>query len=250
MIDHMRLSVLGSAGSYGAPGQACSSYLVQEGDGAILLDCGNGSFSNLLRFADPGELDAVFISHSHHDHLVDLVSLYHYLLFVPGALRHRLKLFLSAPTLEALNRIFPVELGVVFEVIEVDAGGFADLGSMSLAFGAAIHMSGSLSIRIASGSKSLVYGGDGAASPELELFCARTDLLVAEATWISRPPLAPSGLHMDAAMLAEMARACQPKTLLVTHVAFPATSSEAATTIRQAYAGVVIGARDAMTIVI
>ena len=50
----MELTVLGCSGSYGAPGRvACSGYLVRDGDTAIWMDCGNGTFANLQQHVDP-----------------------------------------------------------------------------------------------------------------------------------------------------------------------------------------------------
>ena len=46
----MELTVLGCSGSYSAPpAGACSGYLLRDGDTAIWMDCGNGSFTNLQR---------------------------------------------------------------------------------------------------------------------------------------------------------------------------------------------------------
>ena len=62
----MELTVLGCSGSYGShPAGPCSGYLLREGDTAIWLDCGNGTFPNLQQHIDPAELSAVVITHEH-----------------------------------------------------------------------------------------------------------------------------------------------------------------------------------------
>ncbi|MGH9022741.1 MAG: MBL fold metallo-hydrolase, partial [Acidimicrobiia bacterium] len=73
----MELTVLGSCGSYGAPGGggACSGYLVREGSTALWLDCGNGTFPNLQRHLPIEDLTAVVVTHEHPDHCVDLFGL-------------------------------------------------------------------------------------------------------------------------------------------------------------------------------
>ena len=43
----MRLTVLGKSPSWQDAGGACTGYLVEEGDAAILIDCGSGSFGKL-----------------------------------------------------------------------------------------------------------------------------------------------------------------------------------------------------------
>ena len=68
----------GASGTNGGPGPAGGSG-VEPGGGAILLDMGQGSFSDLAAYRDPATLDAVLITHAHPDHCVDLVPLRLYL---------------------------------------------------------------------------------------------------------------------------------------------------------------------------
>src|SRR4029079_18189162 len=73
----VELTVLGCSGSYNAPpAGACSGYLLRDGDTSIWMDCGHGSFTNLQRQLDPGELSAVVITHEHSDHCVDIYGLH------------------------------------------------------------------------------------------------------------------------------------------------------------------------------
>jgi ribonuclease BN (tRNA processing enzyme) len=73
----VELTVLGCSGSFGAPaGGACSGYLVRAGAQTFWLDCGNGTFTNLQQHANPADLTAVIITHSHPDHCVDLYGLH------------------------------------------------------------------------------------------------------------------------------------------------------------------------------
>ena len=41
----------------------------------ILIDCGSGVFSYLQKIVDFNDLDAVFISHMHPDHFIDLIAM-------------------------------------------------------------------------------------------------------------------------------------------------------------------------------
>ena len=84
----MRLTVVGCSGSFAGPASPASSYLVQaEHDGrtwSIVLDLGNGALGPLQRYVDLADLDAVFISHLHPDHCVDLCGLYVTRKYRPG----------------------------------------------------------------------------------------------------------------------------------------------------------------------
>src|ERR687894_167319 len=69
----MRLTVLGKSPSWQDAGGACSGYLIEEGDTAVLVDCGNGVFAKLRERIDYVDVDAVVLSHLHADHFLDLV---------------------------------------------------------------------------------------------------------------------------------------------------------------------------------
>src|SRR3954470_23013703 len=79
----MRLTVLGKSPSWQDAGGACSGYLIEDGDTAVLLDCGNGVFSKMRRWRDYTKVDAVVISHLHADHFLDLVPFSYALTYAP-----------------------------------------------------------------------------------------------------------------------------------------------------------------------
>src|SRR4051794_34303258 len=67
--DPMRLTVIGTSGSYPGPDSSASCYLLEEEHlgrtWRILLDLGNGALGSLQRYADASLVDAVFLSHLH-----------------------------------------------------------------------------------------------------------------------------------------------------------------------------------------
>jgi ribonuclease BN (tRNA processing enzyme) len=76
----VRVTVIGCSGSFAGPDSPASSYLVQADDGertwSVVLDLGNGALGPLQGHVDLADLDAVFISHLHPDHCVDVCGLY------------------------------------------------------------------------------------------------------------------------------------------------------------------------------
>lgn len=76
----MKLTIIGSTGSFPGPGSPASCYLVTAHDGTrpwrILLDLGSGSLGVLQRYMDLKDIDAIFISHLHPDHCMDLCGLH------------------------------------------------------------------------------------------------------------------------------------------------------------------------------
>src|ERR687894_1395182 len=79
----MRLTVLGKSPSWQDAGGACSGYLIEEGDTAVLVDCGNGVFAKLRERIDYVDVDAVVLSHLHADHFLDLVPYAYALTYAP-----------------------------------------------------------------------------------------------------------------------------------------------------------------------
>ena len=55
----MRITVLGKSPAWQDAGGACSGYLIEEGETALLLDCGSGVFAKLREHVDYTEVDAV-----------------------------------------------------------------------------------------------------------------------------------------------------------------------------------------------
>jgi ribonuclease BN (tRNA processing enzyme) len=76
----MKVTVLGCSGSFAGPLSPSSSYLVQvQDDGrlwSVVLDLGSGALGALQRHLPLDQLDAVFLTHLHPDHCVDLCGLY------------------------------------------------------------------------------------------------------------------------------------------------------------------------------
>ncbi|WP_159721278.1 MBL fold metallo-hydrolase [Enterococcus sp. CSURQ0835] len=74
----MKLTVLGCLGAYPYAGQGTTSYLLQTDDFNLLLDAGSSTLLELEKELDPLDLDAVILSHYHHDHIADLGVLQYY----------------------------------------------------------------------------------------------------------------------------------------------------------------------------
>lgn len=68
----MKITILGYYGGYPTKGVGTSSYLIQSEDFHLLLDAGSGSLLTLENHIDPLKLDAVLLSHYHHDHIADM----------------------------------------------------------------------------------------------------------------------------------------------------------------------------------
>lgn len=68
----MKLTVLGYYGGYPTNNIGTSSYLLESDQFQLLIDVGSYSLLTLEKYLDPLKLDAVLLSHYHHDHIADL----------------------------------------------------------------------------------------------------------------------------------------------------------------------------------
>ena len=65
-----------SGGNNFNPDRAGASLFVEEGATGVSLDCGPGSLERLVRSGRKlQQIDAVFLSHIHHDHVLGLAEL-------------------------------------------------------------------------------------------------------------------------------------------------------------------------------
>jgi ribonuclease BN (tRNA processing enzyme) len=217
----MQLTVLGSAGTHPGPDRLCSSYLVSHEGFRLLLDCGNGSLSNLQRVIDVSCLDAVLISHLHPDHFADLYGLYYALRFHPeGPLQ--VPLYGPTRTHEFVTQLLPEESASTFaDYLPATAVGPGDrlaLGPLQVRLFPAHHPAPALAVRVEAAGRVLAYSGDSAWTPDL-IDCARdADLFVCDSSWLERDRPHPEGIHMTGAEAGRIAQDAGAARLLLTHI--------------------------------
>ncbi|WP_204114484.1 MBL fold metallo-hydrolase [Shimia biformata] len=74
----MRLTLLGTGSPESYLRRASSGYLVDLGGETIQFDCGGGSFGRMLEAGyKPTDIDRLFFSHLHTDHMMDYARLVH-----------------------------------------------------------------------------------------------------------------------------------------------------------------------------
>ena len=231
----MKLTVLGKSPAWQDAGGACSGYLVTEGETAILLDCGNGIFGKLRGSYDYVDVDAVFVSHMHADHYLDLFPFAFALLLAPRqqpvpvdrwpGTDNPARPMLHLPPggygmLRQIARIIGVPrlIDEAFVVDEYDPGARVETGPLTVSFREVPHYTRTWAIETTgpSGTR-MTYGADCRPNRELIDFARETDLLVAEAT-LPRPERTGMRGHMTPAEAGEHAAAAAARQLVLTHI--------------------------------
>ena len=149
----MKLTCLGCYGAYPPAHGANSAYLVESKGTRILLDCGSGVLARLQEHIDVSALDAVFVSHLHTDHCVDLFNL-RYLAAARGLCIKVIVQEEQCAEYELLRE------GKALELVNAYDGAQLTVGALTLTLYGMRHARPSLAARITDGDVTLTYSGD------------------------------------------------------------------------------------------
>jgi ribonuclease BN (tRNA processing enzyme) len=218
----MRLTIVGSAASYAGPGQACSSYLITTKAARVLLDCGNGSLANLARVVDPLALDAIFVTHRHPDHFLDLFALQAAIRYAPSGPERVAPIPLYGPEglYESMSCLLDGrgqdDLHAAFSCSHLEAGRPVVVGDITVTPMPVDHIPGTFALRVANGPVTLCYTSDSRFGP-LVLDAARgADVLLCEATLPAQ--YAGKAPHMTAEEAGRLGQTAGVRSLVLTHV--------------------------------
>jgi len=209
--EAVTLTVLGCDGSWPGPGGAGSGYLLRVGDTVVVLDAGPGTFATLQRVCDPAEVDAVVITHHHHDHWTDLFAMDTEARF--GRRRHRTALPVYAPARVAA--LAGADSTTSLEWHEITHGSRAGIGEASCAFHRTDHAEETLAVRIDGGGRALGYSADTGPAWSPEALGNGLDLLLCEATYTEEHE--GTAGHLSGRQAGAAARAAGAQRLVITH---------------------------------
>ncbi len=111
----MKLTVLGSGSPEAYVRRASSGHLLDVGDQRILFDCGGGVFDRLLQIGlVPSDIDILFFSHLHSDHMMDYARLVHAAWDEGGK---ALRVFGPKPIAEITKRFFGPDGALAYDLV-------------------------------------------------------------------------------------------------------------------------------------
>jgi ribonuclease BN (tRNA processing enzyme) len=258
----MRLTVLGKSPAWQDAGGACSGYLVEDGETAIVVDCGNGVFGKLRERIDYVDVDAIVISHLHADHFLDLVPYSYALTYAPRqqpvpvdrwpGTDNPARPELHAPrgARETFRRVVGAWgnddlIEKAFDLIEYEASSELEIGSVRVKFQSVPHFTETfaMSLSSANGSGRIVYGADSSPTEALTEFASGADLILVEAT-LPRPERTGQRGHLTPAEAGEHARSARAKRLLLVHISDELDADWARREAEEAFGGPVEVARE------
>ncbi|MEP7019972.1 MAG: MBL fold metallo-hydrolase [Pseudonocardiales bacterium] len=220
----MKLTVLGCSGSMPGPDSPASGYLIEADGYRLVLDLGHGAFGALQRYADPGAVDAIVVSHLHADHCIDLTAYIVALRYGAAGYRvrdpdGRIPLIGPAGTrdrLEAAYDPYARKLGL-HELFRFSTPASGELGPLALSFAPANHPVPTNAVRITHGDRTLVYSADTGESDALISLAHGADVLLCEASIGPDEEYIPD-LHLTGKQAGQHADRAGVDRLIVTHV--------------------------------
>lgn len=239
----MEIKVLGTVSPKCYNNKNCPGYLISNGTKKILLDCGNGSTKYINTIEELSDI-TIIISHLHHDHWGDLLSLSYdsYVLHNLGILKERVKVYIPEPDFEEkiisiyvepmtclpipitrkesiADYEFLTNLGdeQYLEFITYNEKTKLKIDNLEIDFSENPHQIRSYSIRVKDKESTVVYSGDtGFKKNTLTNLATNADLLICESTFLSTQPKK-LDYHLTTTEAATIAKEANVKSLLLTH---------------------------------
>jgi ribonuclease BN (tRNA processing enzyme) len=237
----VQLTVLGCAGTFPGPDSPCSSYLVEYDGFRLVVDMGAGSLGQLQKHIDLLDVDAVYISHLHADHCIDLVAYSYARRYHPDGIPPQLPVFGPAGTCARICSSFeaPPVGGLldVYDFHEVQPGAF-EIGPFAVTTAVTNHPIPCHAVRLEAGGRSITYSGDSGESEPLIELARGTDLFLCEASW-EHADTNPPDVHLSGRQAGEHATKAAVGSLLLTHVVAWSDPSAVLAEAKQTYAGAV-----------
>jgi ribonuclease BN (tRNA processing enzyme) len=222
----MKLTIVGCAGSYPGPESPASSYLL-EADAAdgrtwrILLDLGNGALGALHNHADPLAIDAVFLSHLHADHCLDMTSYYVLRKYHPSGQQPRIPVYGPKGTGWRLARAYDLPrtpgMREEFKFHRHHDREPVQVGPFTVMPFAVDHPVQAFGFRVGAGGATVAYTGDTGPTEALHDLAEGVDLLLSEASFRSVDDNPPS-VHLTGRDAGEVAAKAGVRRLVLTHI--------------------------------
>lgn len=211
----MQMKIIGFWGGYPGPGEATSAYLIEKNDYALMLDFGSGALATLQKYKDFLAIDAILLSHYHHDHVAD-IGVLQYARLVQSYLREDvsvLPIYGHQEDEKAFSKLTDdYTKGVAYKPQET-----LQIGPYEINFMKTKHPVPCYGMRITDGEKTIVYTADSAYDEKWFAFAKDAHVLIADCNFYAGQDGLGAG-HMNSQEIATIASQAQVGELIVSHL--------------------------------
>lgn len=211
--------MIGSSGTYPAPGRPASGYVIEQASTRVWCDAGPGTFTALP--VDPDLIDAIVVSHQHPDHCSDLATAFHAWtyrpdprigvpLYAPQAVWERLTLFLEKGP--------DSEIYTTFDFRPVWDGDAVEIGDLSLRFVETDHPVPTVGSLWEGHNRRLFFTGDTGPAGNWRELARDVNLMLSEAALQGASDKKAVEHHLTAGEAGAIAREVGAERLMLTHI--------------------------------
>lgn len=215
----MQLTVLGCNGTYPTPDAPTSGYLFESAHAKVWVDCGYGTFAQLQRLMDPGDLTAIIVSHQHADHTADLLPFAYQRTY--GTELDSITVYAPAAVPERLGGFVGKAGGGVFQALDfvaVDGGSTITIADIDVEFATTNHPVPTVAPRLTAGGKSVAYTADTGLQDDLARWAKGADVFLCEASYQGPTDEKVWEHHLTASEAGQLAAEADVNHLVLTHI--------------------------------
>ena len=210
----MRVHVVGSSGTFPAPGHPASGYVIEHEGTRVWCDAGPGTFMSLPM--DTDLIDAVVVSHQHPDHCSDLFAAYHAWTYRPEP-RDPVPLFAPQAVWDRIVGFIEKE-PPCFAFTPVADGDAKEIGSLRVEFGEMDHPVPTVGSRWEGSNRTLFFTADTGPTGLWTRLATGVDVMLSEASLQGETDDKAVPHHLTASEAGRIARDAGAGELVLTHI--------------------------------
>ncbi|NGP44479.1 MBL fold metallo-hydrolase [Bacillaceae bacterium SIJ1] len=212
----MKVTVLGIWGGFPGAGGATAGYLFEYDHYRLLVDCGSGVLAQLQKHIKLETLDAVVLSHSHHDHVADIGPL-HFSSLVHQRIEwrdHPLTIYTAPVDTPYISSLVEEPFT---KVVHYDPEDELNIGPFQIRFSKTAHPVSCQAMRITAAGTEVGYTADTSWLDKWPLFFKNVDLLIAECSFYDGQDGQKAG-HLTSTDCGHLAAEANVGELILTHL--------------------------------